>query len=703
MAKTKPRRARKTTKRAPFEWRLDRLLVYGIALTLFGLPLFISSGITEYGYGKTIVALIAISILSILWAVDAWRKGTWTIRIPWIAGSLLAFVVASLFSLLHAVNGRVVIQSLTLFVFFGQLFLLIVNAVRERRDVTLLLFSFLASMSLISLYSLLQYLGLVAGPTTGTGLRQVISTLGNREYVAGALCYALFPALILVFRLRSRVMRGAALLLIVFNFGTLQLVRQTGATVALIVAALALIIGWLIFRPVDPVRRLRRWLIAALVLLALAFLIEARSGPLNSVVGLSADGSSWITRIWTQNSGNVRAWDWWIGLEMFKAHPLFGVGLGNYKLQFIPYKVAFLQTPQGQQYDFAIPRAAQAHNEYVQTLAETGVFGILSLLSFLVLLAVGFWIRLRRNPDEDDRMDLLLLAAGLVAVLVHALVSFPAHLPVSSLAALLTLGLAWAPVYGSSATWSTSLRGWGLKALAVVIAVVGVTVSVIAVRDLEANVLMGEGIQQLQFGQTQQAVETLQKSERLDFAPRQTYFYLASAYVQLGDNDAAINALELCFTRFVDESVYLTYAELAASAGQTAQATEKLDVLLASEPNKEIRTKARYIQATISIREADYARAMTQLQSLTTDVPDFEAGWIALGNLDQGLGHTEDAQRDFQQALDLIKPKLAKAEKKLAGLTHYTAEEYATLRSTISTLRSEQDYVLGRLDEISTP
>jgi O-antigen ligase/Flp pilus assembly protein TadD len=703
MAKAKRRGSLKKPRRPSSIWRLDRLLTYGIALVLFGLPIFITSEITEYGYGKTIVALIAISVLSILWAVDAWRKGSWSIRIPWIGAALLAFVIASLFSLLHATNGRVVIQSLTLFVFFGQLLLLIINTVKEKRDVSLLLFSFLSSVTLISLYGLLQYLGLAAGASTGTGLGQVISTLGNKEYIAGALCYTLFPALILVFRLRSRLLRGGALVLIAFNFGTMLLVQQTGANVALIAATIALLIGWLIFRPIEPIRRLRPWLIALLVLIALTFLIEAPSGPLNSVVGLSADGSSWIAQIWARNSGSVRAWDWWIGLEMFKSHPLVGVGLGNYKLDFVPYKARFLQTPQGQRYDFTISRAAQAHNEYVQALAETGILGALSLLAFLVLLPAGFWIRLRRNRDEDDRMDLLLLAAGLVAVVVHAAVSFPAHLPVSSLAAILALGLAWSPAYGTEATWDVTLRRWWLKGLAVTIAIVGVTVSVVAARDLAANVLMGRGIQELQFGQPQQAVETLRRSERLDFAPRQTYFYLASAYAQLGNNEAALDALERCFTRFVDESVYLSYAELAANMGQTEEATQKLDILLASKPKKDIETKARYIEATISIRENDYAKAMTQLQSLTADAPDFEMGWIALGNLDAGLGDQESARADLQRALHLIEPRLAKAQKKLAALTQYTAEEYASLRSTISTLTSERDYVLGRLDEIPSP
>ncbi|RLE37123.1 hypothetical protein DRJ12_03410, partial [Candidatus Acetothermia bacterium] len=403
---------------------LDRILVWSIALFVFAIPLFIWPGITEYGYGKSIITLIAISALSLLWGVSAWRKKGWSIQIPWIIFPVLGFVIASLFSLVSAMNGRVVVQSLVLLVFFFQLLLIISNVIRERKDVNLILFSLLASGFLAGLYGLLQYLGVMRGASIGgSGLGNVISTMGNKNYLGGFLAYILFPAVVLIVRLRSRVLRAASILLIAFSFGMTMVVQQTAVVVSLILAAIAFVIGFAIFRPVEPIRRNRGWLIALGLALVLTFLIEAPSGPLNSVVGLSADGSTWIGRIWAANSGKTRSWDWWVGWEMFKDHPLTGVGLGNYKLNFIPYKAKFLATPRGASYDFYIPRAAQAHNEYVQVVAELGTLGILALISFLVVLPLAVWRRLRRNADEADRLDILLYAAGIVAFLVHALVS----------------------------------------------------------------------------------------------------------------------------------------------------------------------------------------------------------------------------------------------------------------------------------------
>ncbi|MCK5247707.1 hypothetical protein KAR02_12445, partial [Candidatus Bipolaricaulota bacterium] len=238
---------------------LDKALVYTVALLLLSIPLFILTTVSEYGYGKTIFALVGISLLTILWGAAGWVKGTWKIRWPWITVPFLGFVVASLLSMVVALNGRVVVQSLVLTVFFFQMLLVIANVVRKREDVQLLLFALLLSGFLASLYGLLQYLGVLRGPFGGTGLPELISTLGNRNYLGGFLAYLLFPSVILVLSPRWSWVRAVSIPMIAFCFGTALLVQQTAVVVSLSVTAIALAIGWLIFRPVSPLRKNRIW------------------------------------------------------------------------------------------------------------------------------------------------------------------------------------------------------------------------------------------------------------------------------------------------------------------------------------------------------------------------------------------------------------------------------------------------------------
>ena len=692
MAKKSPKR-KKTSHNLRVRLPFERLMVYLIVLFVFSMPLFIWPGVTEYGYGKSIFALVGVSVLVTLWGVYACIRGKWKIRLPWITFPILGLVFVCLLSLIHAVNGRVVIQSLTLVIFFFLFYLVVVNVVREKRDVTLILYSLLLSAFFASLYGLLQYLGVMRGAYGGHGLGEVISTMGNRNYLGGFLAYLLFPSVILIVRLHSRVLRALAIVLLSFNFGMVMLVQQTGARLGLSVAAVALLLGWAIFRPIEPLRKNRAWLIALLFVLIFTFLVEAPSGPLNSVVGLSADGSSWLGRLWERNVSKVRIWDWWVGWEMFKDYPVVGVGLGNYKLNFIPYKAAFLASPQGAGYDFYIERAAQAHNEYVQSAAELGSLGFLALLTLLLAIPLSFWIRLRRNPDEGDRLDLLLLGCGVVTFLAHAMASFPAHLPASSLVLVLTLGLASAPTYGEGATKTVHLKGWPLKVVAAALLVICLGVSVIGVRDYRANLLLGQGIRQLQMGQARLAEATLARSLRLDFCPRQTYYYLATAKLKQGRYEEAMDDLMMCRTRFVSEEVYLTLANLAVNLGETKTAQESVDLLLSTHPNPSMEIQAKYIDGVIAIREGDYSRATQKLEDLAAAHPSFERAYIALGDLYRGRGMPVNARKNYEKALTLIDKALTQNQRKLSSATRMQAEEYAKLRGEIEVLKQEKEAV----------
>jgi O-antigen ligase/Tfp pilus assembly protein PilF len=679
---------------------LDQALVYTVALLLLSIPLFILTTISEYGYGKTMFALIGISLLSILWAVSGWVKGSWRIRWPWITFPFLGFVIASLLSLMYAVNGRVVIQSLVLVVFFFQLLLVIANVIRDRKDVTLLLFAMLASAFLASLYGLLQYLGVLPGPFGGTGHAEMISTLGNRNYLGGLLAYLLFPSVILILAPRWRWVRIVSIAMIAFCFGTAMLIHQMAIIIALAATGIALLVGLAVFRPVAPIRKSRVWILILLVTLVMVFLVGSPSSRLNSAIGLSASETSWIGQLWEKNSGNTRSWDWWVGWEMFVDSPVVGVGLGNYKLNFLEYKARFLSTPRGEEYGFYIARAAQAHNDYVQALAELGILGAIAVVCFIATLVLSFWLRVRRAQDEDAQLDLLLLACGVIPFFIHALVSFPAHLPASSMVFVAIIGIAFSRAYGDTSVRKQTLSYWPLKVSALSVLTAGLIVSGFAVADLSANVLMTKGLQQLQMGNVSVAESLLSRSIRLDFAPRQTYYHLASTQLRLDKLDAAWETLEKCMSRFLDEGVFLTYANLGASRGQLEKAQAVLDILLAGQPLKEVEQQARYIEAVISIQGRNYDQAVQQLESLTQEHPSYETGFVALGDFYAAQGLNNSAQSNFDRALHLIDQKLATLSERVTSGASVALSEYAQIRGQIDLLNQQRGIVLERLDTL---
>ena len=74
-----------------------------------------------------------------------------------------------------------------------------------------------------------------------------------------------------------------------------------------------------------------------------------------------------------------------------------------------------------------------AHNDYLETLAETGVIGGLCCLWFLGTLLLN---ALKGLADKESSFGSVLNLSGLVAcsgILVHSLVDFNVHIPANAL------------------------------------------------------------------------------------------------------------------------------------------------------------------------------------------------------------------------------------------------------------------------------
>jgi tetratricopeptide (TPR) repeat protein len=265
---------------------------------------------------------------------------------------------------------------------------------------------------------------------------------------------------------------------------------------------------------------------------------------------------------------------------------------------------------------------------------------------------------------------------------------------------VLTLGIASAPAYGQSAIRKVALSGWWLKGAVTIIVLFSVGTSIVAVRDYQANILLGEGIRQLQMGQTNLAEVTLGRSVSLDFCPRQTYYYLATAQINLKKYDQALESLEKCRNRFADESVYLMRANVAVNLGKTDSAQRDIDLLLSSHPQLTIEAQAEYLSAMISFRNKDYLAATATLEELIEKHPTFERAYMSLGDLYRGRGMPVTARKYMEQALALIDKALSRANKQLSAATSMPVSEYGKLRGQIDALTQEKQAVEQALDSL---
>jgi len=125
-----------------------------------------------------------------------------------------------------------------------------------------------------------------------------------------------------------------------------------------------------------------------------------------------------------------RGWIWRDTITMIRANPLLGVGLGAYVTAFNIYTKS----------DGSV-KVPQAHNDYLQVVADCGIAGGLIALWFIVIVfrSVGRGLKAR-----DPLLAALALAsgAGVFGILVHSLFDFNLQIPSNALLFLILVAIA---------------------------------------------------------------------------------------------------------------------------------------------------------------------------------------------------------------------------------------------------------------------
>jgi O-antigen ligase len=117
-------------------------------------------------------------------------------------------------------------------------------------------------------------------------------------------------------------------------------------------------------------------------------------------------------------------------IEMFRNHPIVGVGPGAYKYFYLDYRIRSNDVYPESVLRGAGANFAETHNDHLQLLAETGLPGYALFVAACVILALR--ARRRENRDEERARFAAALALPLViTVAVLALAFFPLQIAVT--------------------------------------------------------------------------------------------------------------------------------------------------------------------------------------------------------------------------------------------------------------------------------
>jgi O-antigen ligase len=293
----------------------------------------------------------------------------------------------------------------------------------EPRRLERLLLGLLVPATLLAVLGILQFHGIYRpfgfeGPDYDP--RLAMTSLAGNPGDLGA--YLVLPCLIAqwaVFRRRgrSRILAAAALAVCLYAMA----LTQTLAALAALGLGSVLLWGRLLPRRRSVLLFGGGAVLALVLVLAVAPLRvriankagQALAGDWNSVLTGRLDG--WRAALW-----------------MFREHPWTGIGHGAYRPEYVPAIEDLMDRGVRTYPEHVLPVFANAHNEYLEAVAEWGILGI-------PVLAWGLWVlvaSLRRARRAEDQA---LAWAGMAALAVLSLAYFPFRIALLAFPALLFL------------------------------------------------------------------------------------------------------------------------------------------------------------------------------------------------------------------------------------------------------------------------
>jgi len=400
--------------------------------------------------GTLSIVSILIAITLVIWGWNTLRSGELIISLDLLQLPIIALGLVGLIQLLplgdpNAPAGLLAYPSAALSFdpyatrfFLLRLFLCLaffaaalafLNSSVRIRAVVIVLIIFAATLSF---YSILQR---VEDPSSIYGTRQPgqaipFGTYINRHHFAALMEMTFALTLGVLFagglpRNRWPFLAAATIVMIV----AIILTGSRGGMIGLFATIISLAVFSALKKTGENTRRRG---ISPTVVLAAGFgflvftvgivLYLGAADPLLRSAGVSAGAGDFT-------SGRTEFWR--TALRIFADHPIIGVGLDGFGAAYSIYDPST-----------GALRVEQAHNDYLQILADAGLLGFACVAAFIFILIKNGTAMIRESRSDFRRGAAIGALAGCVGILIHSFFDFPLRTPANAFIFLLLAAIA---------------------------------------------------------------------------------------------------------------------------------------------------------------------------------------------------------------------------------------------------------------------
>jgi O-antigen ligase len=336
-------------------------------------------------------------LLVVSWVAAASTRDTGKTFIeahPSVTYVLAIFVAWSTLSVVWAESSTVALNASFRYLQNLLLFLIVFTAIRERRNAVWVTASFVAGATIAAVFAIIYR------PDPGQyDVARAAGTIGDPNELASVLVAGVILAAVLVFLVKkSPALRLAAAGAVGLCTLGLLFTLSRGGLVALGCAIVASIFVGGRYRP------------AILSVMAIVGLLGL--GYITAVAPQASRDR--ITRV---DGGTGRTDIWRVAGRMVSAHPVRGVGSGNFQLSSVHY---LLTNPGAVRYDYFVDHPKVAHNTYLHVLAELGLIGLALFLAIIGFAVASTFRAIQVFTKAGDR-DMELLTRGLLLAMIGLL------------------------------------------------------------------------------------------------------------------------------------------------------------------------------------------------------------------------------------------------------------------------------------------
>jgi len=373
-------------------------------LVLFTILIFFEQITALTGSGVTFAKLGGV-VLAGSWFLHVIRRERATAVLakdhPFL-GSLAVLLVGWTFSsLLWAVDVGVAAGD-AFQVAQEMLFLFIVySAITEPRHLRWLMWAFIGGATSTALVGLT--VAPAPDPYLAPGEGRLSAGVGDPNYLAAFLVAAIVFAVFMFVAERGVVQRWLSMSSIVICSLALFRTQSRGGIVA---SGVVLVVALLLSGPV-------RFRALALVSTIAAF------GIFYFTLVAPQQALARITEF-RANEGSGRVELWTVATQVFRDHPAFGVGAGNFRVVEPGYSITdiYLRSTY-----HVLDKSEVVHNTYLHVLAETGLIG-LALFVLLIVTALAMGVRAIKTFSELRDLEMEILGRGLIIGTIGMLAGF---------------------------------------------------------------------------------------------------------------------------------------------------------------------------------------------------------------------------------------------------------------------------------------